>query len=238
MVVVLGLLGLVGSVVGAEADVISQAEGLFERGEYGKGVELLTAAQSDEGLTSERRCDVSGALALVHEEFTGNYAEALDCYRLVLRADVLPTHAVKSSARVNMMRIESLSRKYGEQNAVLEGLSAGDIERICKGIPWLEKIAVETPEYYRLAEVYYYLGVGYVSLGEYERGAEALAKALKLKPGLDTWLSVDEHVETAEGQVKANGIEKQRWAVSGVLLVMAVIVVCISKPWRRGRVTD
>ena len=224
--------------MGAEGDVISQAESLFELGEYAEGVELLTAARDNEGLSSEQRCNILVALADAHAEYTGDYSAALDCYRLVLAADVLPGHASKSSARPQMMRIESFTRKYAEQNTVIEEIAKSASEKAGEHIGYLEEIAAKSGDYYRLAEVYYYLGVGYVSLGEYERGADALAKALKLKPGLDTWLSVDEHVETAEGQVKANGIEKQRWAVSGVLLVMAVIVVCISKPWRRGRVAD
>ena len=244
MVFVLVLLGLVGSTMGAEGDVISQAESLFELGEYAEGVELLTAAKDKEGLSSEERCNVLVALGAAHEEYTGDYSAAMDCCRLVLGAEVLGGHASKSSARPQMMRIESLTRKYAEQNTVLEEIAKGASEKAGEHIGYLEEIAAKSGDYYRLAEVYYYLGVGYVSLGEYERGAEALAKALKLKPGLDTWLSVKEYVETAEEQLKSDGvevaggtdgIEGQRWIVSGVLLVLALIVLFIAKPWRRGK---
>jgi tetratricopeptide (TPR) repeat protein len=248
MIVVLVLLGLVGSVLGAEADVISQAESLFELGEYAEGVELLTATRDNEGLSSEQRCNILVALADTHAEYTGDYSAALDCYRLVLAADVLPGHASKSSARPQMMRIESFTRKYAEQNTVIEEIAKSASEKAGEHIGYLEEIAAKSGDYYRLAEVYYYLGAGYASLGENERAAESLAKALELKPGLGAWLPVDEQVETVEEKLKSDrvqatggtngtrGIDRQRYIVSGVLLILAVIVLFVAKPWRRGKV--
>lgn len=221
---------LAGFAWGQSAELISRAENLFGEGKYARGMAILETARNDISLTTEQRCDVVGAMALFCEELTGDHGKALECYRYILGAGLMPNNTAKSSARTNMMRLESSGRKYAEQNALLDGL---DDESAAEKMTQLSKIAAKMGDYYRIAEVYYYIGVGCVARQEYAHAAKALEKAVQLKPGMDVYLPVEKHTRIAQQRGNAESIEKQRWAIPAGLLAAAAIVLVISKSTRR-----
>ena len=218
---------------------IDKAEAFFLQGDYGAGLDILSKGANDKELTVEQQCEVLGLTALACEEFTGDYERAIETYKLILQAGLLPSDPAKTAARTNMMRLEAIRSKYSQQNAVLDQFAReealSDKDNIREKMTLLQKIAAERPDYYRLAEVHYYQGLCSILLGKDDEAWSSFAKAVALKPGLDVYLPVEKYRATVRKPAASGSGIRHEYLLLGCGIAAGITLLWILATRRRKK---
>lgn len=218
---------------------IDKAEAFFLQGDYRAGLDILSKGANDKELTVEQQCEVMGLTALACEEFTGDYERAIDTYKLILQAGLLPSDPAKTAARTNMMRLEAMRSKYSQQNAVLDQFAReealSDKDNIREKMTLLQKIAAEHPDYYRLAEVHYYQGICAIRLGDQDKAWSSFAKAVALKPGLEVYLPVEKFRATVTRPVADGSGIRHEYMLLGSGIIAGIILLWILAAQKRKK---
>lgn len=144
---------------------------------------------------------------------------------------------LKEYAAEGIERIRSRQRRYADEDAALAGVQSAGIrsekpEGIKRNIEDLRTIVERQPDYYRAAEVYYYIGVHYVELERYRRAAAAFDRALELKPAMMFYVDVGFQVEIARTRYQRRAASRIAWTALIVLLLVGGAVFYASRPWR------
>ena len=223
--------------LGNEIDPTSEVKALLKQKEYSKAFGLLRQTVRDQKLSPSQRAQALKAQAQFYEEFMGNFDGALRLYKKILRIELPREHPMKSSAIKEIARLNSLEQKYSKQNRLLKKA------RIATSKPTKEKKRIEqiellqnfirdNPEYYKLAEAYYYLGLNYMALKKYGESYRLFEKCLKLKPCIDFYLPVGIRANLSRGYWVASIVRRTAWDTIGVLLVFTVVIFYVSRPWQ------
>lgn len=230
------LFGLVCGAYGAQQEPVSEAGGLFDQGQYSQGFALLNRTLRSRTITALQRAAALTALAEFYEDLIGNPDGALRYYQKVLRVRLAGNHPLKSSAREEISRLESLAVKYRQQNKLLTRpqIAPGesvDKRKIRGRIGQLEALIKENPEYYKLAEAYFCLGLHYMSLEKYGKAQKLFKKCAQLKPCIGYYLPVDERAKVARRLWVVSATNETAWGAAGVLSILAVASFYLSRPW-------
>jgi len=235
--IILVLFILVDCACGSQQDPASEAKALFDRGEYSKGFGLLNKALRGRTISPLQRARALKAQAEFYEEVMGNPDGALRLYKKILRTRLAANHSIKSAARQETSRLTSLQEKYSKEDALLKEIRAvssrrRDGNKIKKSIEQLEDIIKENPEYYRLPEAYYLLGLNYMSLKEYRKSCKLFDKCRQLRPCIDFYLPVKARADEARTCWLRSTVKKTTCAAIAVLLILAIIGFYVCRPWR------
>ena len=226
-----------GLVYGEPNEPASDARVLFEGGLYDEGLSVANTALRDRSISAEKRCEVLRDLAWFYEDLVGNLEMALRNYRKILRSDLPAGHALKAFAREQIARVNELGRKYGREDALIREARIGaskkrDAEQIKDEISQLEAIAENNPAYYRLAEVYYHLGMDYMALKKYAKAHKVLSRPVELKPSVRFYLPAENRAAEAREKWVRTTATQSAWGATGVLLVVTVVGFYAARPWR------
>lgn len=210
-----------------------EAEALFAKGDYLKGMNILIAAINDPDPV--RRADVLQTYARFYENIVGNTDYALMLYGDILKTNLPAEHPIKASAQKEISRLNLLKTQYGAENAVLkklrppEATSPGENSR---QTAQLLSIIDKKPDYYRISEVYYQLGRHYLTAENYHQAYITLKKSLQLKPGINFYLPVNVYADMAYATWVRSIINSVSRGILGALLIVTIIAFYSSRPWR------
>ena len=210
-----------------------KAEASFVKGDYLKGMNILTAAINDPDPV--QRADALQTYARFYENIVGNTDYALMLYGNILRTNLPAEHLIKASAQKEISRLNLLKTQHGAENAVLkklrppEATSPGENSR---QTAQLLSIIDKKPDYYRISEVYYQLGRHYLAMENYRQAYIALKKSLQLKPGINFYLPVNVYADMAYAKWIRSIINSASRGILGVLLIVTMIAFYSSRPWR------
>ena len=215
------------------ADPVSEAKALFLRQEYNKGLSLLNDSLRYSTVSALQRTLILKALAEFYESLVGDTERAMVYYSEILSVNLPNDHPLKSFAHQEISRFKTLEAKYIRENKLLEKLQyEPERDKIKEQISQLQEIIKDNPEYYRLSEVYYYLGDRYLKLNEYRMACKWLKNAMELKPAINYYLPVQSYYDVAHEDWLRSVINKVSWALIVVLLVVSVSVFYASRPWQ------
>ncbi|MBF0223824.1 MAG: hypothetical protein HQK76_00090 [Desulfobacterales bacterium] len=161
--------------------------------------------------------------AKFHEESIGDYEAALKYYESTLD-------------KKNIERILALKKKFQEQDNSLnmfrseigKDLSKYETETI---INQLQDLLKNYPEYYRLFEVFYTIGIGYMRIDEYKSAYKSFNEALKLKPACHLFLPILLNIENAHKKWVRYIIKSITWIVLFFLSFTTLILFYFAQPW-------
>ncbi len=222
---------------GAQQDPVSEAQTLLEQKEYSKVMGLLNKTLRSGTLSPSQRAEALEIQAHFYEELMGNPDGALRLYKKILEVKLPEDHPARSLANKEISRLNALKEKYSKQDLLLKqsriASSRGiDKNKIKRQIAQLHALIEESPEYYKLAEAYYYLGVHYMSLEKYRKSGKLFEKCLQIKPCINFHLAVEVRARVSQTRWAVITISKTAWAIIGVLLVFTVVGFYVSRPWR------
>ena len=151
----------------ARQDPVSEVQTLLEQKEYSKAMGMLNRILRDRTLSPSQRGEALEIQAHFYEELMGNPDGALRLYKKILATKLPANHPMKSLANKDISRFGALEERYSEQNLLLKKLqivsnSPLGKDRVRQQITQFNALVKQTPEYYRLAEAYYYLGLNYM----------------------------------------------------------------------------
>ena len=214
-----------------------EAQGLFNERQYGKGFSLLNRALRDKTLSELQRAEALETFARFYEDFIGNPDGALRRYKSVLRRKLAGNHPLKENAREQVSRLGALKRKYAKQDAVIKKVRSISVRRpsdseIEDQIRTLQGIIDDAPQYYRLVEAYYYLGVHYMALEENRIAYKHFQQCLELKAYIDAYLPVSAQAKIAYTRGIADVTGQTAWTILGVLLLVCAASFYFCRPWR------
>jgi len=215
----------------------SKACMLFEQGLYDEGLAVLNYALRNQDLGSPAHAHVLATLAEFYEELVGNHDMALRNYRRILRLDLPPRHPAKSRAAKEIARLNNLAARYRTQDSIiararLEASRNRDQAQVKDEIAQLEAIINESPDYYRLHEVYFYLGADYLTLNKYAKAYKILQKPAQLKPSIRFYLPVATRIADARENWVLSTAAKSAWTTIGALLIVTMAAFYASRPWK------
>jgi tetratricopeptide (TPR) repeat protein len=236
-IITLTLFVLIPCALGNQKDPVSEAQALLAQKEYIRAFHTLNQALGDETLSPLQRAQVLKAQAEFYEEFVGDSDRALGIYKEILETELPADHLIKSSADKEITRLESLEQRYSEQNVLLEkaqiaASSVADKETATEQVALLRNFIRNNPGYYKLTDVYYYLGLNYMALGKYGKSCRLFEKCTQLKPAIDFYLPVETYFSTARMRWAASVVTTTAWSIVGVLLIFTVFMFYTSRPWQ------
>lgn len=236
-IITLTLFVLIPCALGEQKDPVSEAQALLAQKEYIGAFHTLNQVLGDETLSPLQRAQVLEAQAEFCEEFIGDTDGALRMYKEILEIDLPEDHPVKSSADKEITRLESLERRYSEQNILLEkaqiaASSVADKKTATEQVTLLRNFIRNNPEYHKLTDAYYYLGLNYMALGKYGKSCRLFEKCTQLKPAIDFYLPVETYFSTARMRWAASAVTTTAWSIVGVLLIFTVVIFYMSRPWQ------
>jgi hypothetical protein len=222
---------------GAQQDPVSEVQTLLEQKEYSKAMVMLNRILRAGTLSQSQRGQALKVQAHFYEELMGNPDGALRLYKKILNVKLPEVHPARSLANKEIARLNALKEKYSKQDLLLKQsrITSGrgeDITKINKQIVRLHALIKENPEYYKLSEAYYYMGVHYMSLEKYHKSYKIFEKCIQLKPCMNFYLAVEVRSVVSRTRWIVTTIKKTAWAIIGVLLVFTVISFYVSRPWR------
>lgn len=215
------------------ADASADADSCFAKGDYLAGMNILTKEinNSDPNLRAAALHTYAG----FYENLVGNHSYASMLYNDILKTKLPVNAPLKLSAQNEIGKLRNLRVLYGSEDLLLkrlrpvETMKPGDLAH---QINLLKAIVDNKPEYYRLAEVYYYLGRCLISSGNHKDAHAALVKALELKPAINFYLPVNVYKDEAH----TKWIRKTTQTISrssiGILLIVTAVCFYASRPWK------
>ncbi|RKY08219.1 MAG: hypothetical protein DRP66_05045 [Planctomycetota bacterium] len=224
-----------------QQDPVSEVQTLLEQKEYSKVTGMLNRILRAGALSPSQRAEALKIQAHFYEELMGNPDGALRLYKKILDIKLPEDHPARSMANNEISRLNALKEKYSKQDLLLKqsriASSRGtDKNKIKRQIAQLHALIEENPEYYKLAEAYYYLGVHYMSLEKYRQSCKLFEKCVQIKPCINFHLAVEVRARVSQTRWAVITISKTAWAIIGVLLVFTVVGFYVSRPWRRLKI--
>ncbi|MGA2916647.1 MAG: hypothetical protein ABSE89_11540 [Sedimentisphaerales bacterium] len=210
-----------------------EAEALFAKGEYLKGMNILTKSINDSDPV--QRANALQKYAEFYENLVGNTNYAMTLYGDILKTNLPDDHPIKSSAQKEIDRLTSLKVRYGSEDVLLKRLRPPEIAgpaEISHQINRLLAIINEKPDYYRISEVYYHLGRNYLTIKDYSQAYLALKKSLTLKPAINFYLPVNVYRDTAYAEWVRSTINSVSYRTAGILLIVTMAAFYASRPWK------
>jgi hypothetical protein len=210
-----------------------EAEAQFARGEYFKGMGILTKAINDP--TPVRRALALQTYARFYENLVGNTDYALMLYGNILRTNLPADNSIRASAQKEISRLKSLKVRYRAEDALLKRLRPPEImspgENNRQAVQ-LRSIIDKKPDFYRLYEVFYRLGRNYITMGSYHQAYMLLEKSVELKPAINFYLPVNVYKNIAYSKWVRSTIKLVTRGIIGVLLIVTIIAFYLSRPWK------
>lgn len=224
-------------VYGAANDSASEAKDLFKQGQYKEGLDVLNLALRQYRMEPLNQIHVRKSLAEFYEKYVGNYDVALRHYKQILKAPLPADDPMRSLAQKEISRLEALDTGHSRQNSLLRQMRTSTSKRqdeadVKEQVAMLEAFVRDNPEYYRLTEACYYLGLNYMSLSKFGRACKAFERCEQLRPSIDFFLPVRARFDVAHARwidATANAIV---WGTLGVLSLIVMIVFYMSRPWQ------
>lgn len=224
-------------VIADSKDAISQAHTLFSQGQYKDGRNLLYNALRDRSLNSLQRNQLFFSLGDFNCEFVGNLDTAMMFYRRIIKSDLGDGHDIKIQAQEKIDGIEIFKTKFFDQDKLLKKISIQSYrqnqpQQIEKQISQLKSLGRQNPDYYKIAQVYFYLGLNQKNIKNYQGAYKSFQKAIEYKPAISFFLPVETRMKTVHGQWRRQQINRTVWAATGILLVIIILTYYLSKPWK------
>lgn len=215
------------------ADVAHDANALFDKGDYLGGMNILTKAINNPD--PNQKVSALNTYAKFYENLVGNYSYASMLYNDILKTKLPADHPLKLSAQKEIGKFRALKTLYGSQDLLLKRLRPAETikpEDIKHQIAQLQLIIDNKPQYYRLAEVYYYLGRCLISNENYQQAYIALKKSVELKPAINFYLPVNVFKDEAHAKWIRTTFKTISRNSAGVLLIITIVAFYSSRPWR------
>jgi hypothetical protein len=231
------ILILASPVIADSKDAIDQAHTLFSMGKYKDGRNLLNNALRDQSLNSLQRNQILYSLGDLNYEFVGDFDTAMMFYRRITKSNLGDDHGIKIQAKQKIARLETLKTKFLAQDKLLKEISIqshrqNQPQQIEKQISQLKSLARQNPDYYKIAQVYFYLGLNRQNIKNYRDAYKSFQKAIEYKPAISFFLPAETRMKIAHGQWRRQQIDRTAWAAAGILLVIITLTYYLSKPWK------
>ncbi len=229
----------------ASADeALAAAQEQFAQGEYQEGVRILKHAAGDRGLPAGERAAAMVALARFYETQVGDVTRAIAGYRRALKitagGNAGELAQLASRERDRLIELEKADTAL---NTEVRRMKTESFQRIALGdsaarrhlatnIDRLTHIIDTNPDYYRLHEVYYTLGLTHLTLRQPYRAVRAFNRALATKPAMVLAQPVKRLADKSRAQWLRQLGHQSAWSTCGLLLVMLAVGGARAKPWR------
>lgn len=219
-----------------ESNLISQAQALLEQGEYSQST-LLLYEVINQSRTPLQQAQAYKLLAEFYDKTVGDYDKAIQHYNKIL--DIYPKdgEALIAEAKNGISRIKLLKKQNAQKDNLLGKLriqsgSLKDKQALQNEIKLLKLMIKDDPDYYRIAEAYYYFGQDYLLGRNYRSACKFFNKSLAIKPGIDFYLPVQTKLGFARESWVRTITFKTCWSAAGILLLITVFAFYISRPWK------
>jgi hypothetical protein len=237
IIITLTLFILIPCALGNQKDPVSETHALLEQKKYSDAFDLLNQSLRDKTLSPLQHAQVLKAQAEFYEELIGDPDGALRFHKKILRTELPDNHPIKSSADKEIARLESMEQRYSKQNILLKKVriitsSMADKKTATDQIALLRNLIRDNPEYYKLTDAYYYLGLSYMALEKYGKSCRFFEKCVQLKPCIDYHLPVGTLFNTTRMRWMASVVTRTTWGIAGVLLIFTVVIFYMSRPWQ------
>lgn len=211
------------------ADSLQDANAFFAKGDYLSGMNIMTKA-----ITSPDPNQKANALyfyAKFYDNIMGNHT-----YSLMLYTDILKiNNPLRLNAQQEIEKLRKLKTQYSAEDLLLKKLKPAEIlsqKEIDNQLSELKSIIDKKPQYYRIAEVYYYLGRSLMANKNYKQAYLSLKKVVELKPAINFYLPVNVYKEQAYiSWIRATAKTISRNS-AGILLIITFIAFYSVRPWK------
>lgn len=217
-------------------DVIGKAQTLFAKGQYSDGQNLLKNNLRDQSLNSLQRSQILYSLGNFSYECVGDFDTAMTFYRRITDSDLGDDQDIKIQAQEKNAEIEALKTEFLAQDKLLKEISTQSYHQlqspqIEKLISQLKSLALQNPDYYKIAHVHFFMGLNQEKLKNYKAAYTSFEKAMEYKPAMDFYLPLS-RMETVLEKWRRQRINSAVWGVAGILLVIIALTYYLSTPWR------
>jgi tetratricopeptide (TPR) repeat protein len=256
LLLLLFLIALKPMLVGAEASTtqidLSAMDSLMEKAQYQEALEGLRKALADPTISTEMRSLVLTKLGLFYQHQVGDFDRARRYFNKIggpkpaggpPAAMATAMDAAMAAAMAAATELADLEKRYGATDKVLArqkrillrpgGASSPESRtQVQTAVDRLESIASETPAYYRLHEVYFYIGMGQLALGRNWRSLAAFDKAVVLKPAIHLYQPVRRLSRTARETGWRDLLSTGAWTFTATFGGILVLAALFAKPWQ------
>jgi tetratricopeptide (TPR) repeat protein len=217
-------------------DAVTQAKALFSQGKYIDGGNMLNNAMRDKSLTSLQRNQLIYSLGDFNNEYVGDFKTAIKLFGRVAKSDLADDQDIKIKAKEKIAAIEELMLKFSAQDKIYKKISNQSfqqipIEQTQELILQLNKLALQNPDYYKIAHVHFFIGHNQEKVKNYGLAYKSFQKAVSIKPALGFYLPVS-RMDFVLAKWRRQIANTTTWAVAGILLVIIAMSYYLSKPWK------
>jgi tetratricopeptide (TPR) repeat protein len=218
-------------------DAVSQAQALFSHGKYKDGQDLLNKALRNQSLNVLQHNQILYSLGDFNCEFVGNFDTAMMLYRQITESDLSDDHELKIQAQEKITEIEAFKTKFFEQDKLLNEITIqshqqNQPQQTAKQVSQLKSLILRNPDYYKIAQVYFYLGLNQQNIENYRGAYTSFQKTIDYKPAIGFFLPVEARMKTVRGQWLRQRINRTAWGTAGILPVIIALTYYLSKPWK------
>jgi tetratricopeptide (TPR) repeat protein len=221
----------------AQDDPAQQAQSLIGQNKYGEALSILNTSRRDKDLSDSLRLEILKMLVVFNERTVGDYRKVEKFLQEIIRFPAAINRPVRFFAEKEIIRLKTLNAKYRKENNFLKkikiiSMSGNKKDKQVLIKDQIENFILDNPDYYRLAEIYYYLGRNYMNLNKYGKAIRYFDKSIQLKPGINTFLPVSSHSRGAYAERYRKTMRSIYWTILAILLIITMISFYIFRPWK------
>jgi tetratricopeptide (TPR) repeat protein len=143
---------------------------------------------------------------------------------------------IKIKAKEKIAALKALKKKFPAQDKLLKELSMKSyrqlpVEQTQELISQLKKLALQNPDYYKIAHVHFFIGYNQEKVKNFGQAYKSFQKAVSIKPALGFYLPVS-RMDTVLVKWRRKKVNTVTWTLAGILLITIALSYYLSKPWK------
>jgi hypothetical protein len=218
--------------------VLAEVETALQQKEYAQARMLLIQGTRNTNLPPEERAELLLKLAWFYKELAGSSEKAFPYYREIQSLPLKPGSAILTRVEEQIHRLEQEKRIYIKEDNLISfvRMETLDREEAAFRIDQLKTLVREVPEYPGISYAYYYLGIHYMVLEQYNHAYEAFQKAFSLAPAMDFLLPIHNRLKISRDRYLTSLADILASWTLVVITVIAISLFLATKPWQWIRI--
>ena len=216
--------------------VISRAENFIAQENYVKGFKTLNKELFNSPLDSLSKAKIQNKLAFFNEKYVGDLEKSLQFFNQVSEANLPGNHPLIQRANEKIENINSILKKYEDVNKEFKEFKIlsyrqntdKEFEDLNSN---LKQILISSPDYYRKAEILYFLGNNYMKREKFRKANRYFRMALEEKPAIDYIAPVSSYLKNSVINYRLTFARKFSTIFLSLFIFSTIILFYRMKPW-------
>lgn len=213
---------------------VTVAKEHFAQQRFSEGRGVLLGRLRTPTISLGEKSSIFSALGDFYCHDVGNYKQGLDYYQKAVGFN--PDNPIASP---QIEFIQSQQEKNRQVDQVITDISTtvnrarvDDDDGTKDKIQFLQTVAESRPDYYRLAEVFYYLGTYHAAGGRELKAIDYFERARQVKPGIDFMASVSEQIPVLRSRWRREVATAISTGVLAGMFLLAAVLFYATRPWQ------